>query len=135
MTPAEGFEVFGELRRQEEERERELVRLVAELEVLERFDWLRQAAGHDYGAGQRANELMRRRRELDRDARRACSELEELEPTPARLEAFERIGRPRAWRIIHPEAYRATTPASKRTLATWREVAAELGLELQGGQA
>lgn len=93
---------------------------LAELEVLERFDTLRQLAGHDYGSGQRAAELLRRRLEL-----RSCGIIAggARDAEAAELaDAFERVGRPRM-RRLELEGYRAGTPASSRTLETWRRVA------------
>jgi hypothetical protein len=101
--------------------------LLAEYAVLELFDDLREHAGHDYGCGQRGAELRRRRlalrdRGFDVELDRGLLELghDEL------VEAFERIGRPRL-RRIELETYRHETPASRRTLRTWRRVEAELG--------
>lgn len=91
--------------------------LVAELAVLERYDAEREIAGHDYGAGQRAAELMRRRRALEGVDRGL--------PTDRELVfAFEKVARPRIARITR-EAYRKTTPATKRTLETWRKLEVE----------
>lgn len=45
------------------DRQEELRRLSAELQVLEEFDLQRASRGHDYGAGQRAGELGRLRHE------------------------------------------------------------------------
>lgn len=96
-----------------------LRRLAAELEILGRFDAMRQSAGHDYGAGQRAAELGRRSRALD--GRDPLCKLEP--PTDAELvAAFERIAQPRIARLV-TESYRSQTPATKRTIETWRRLA------------
>lgn len=100
---------------------------VAELALLRRFDDMRRAAGHDFGAGQRARELARLERDLDRAAggwRALEAELEAV--TRAELAAaFERIGRPRM-RRLELEGYRRETPATVRTMRTWRELEREV---------
>lgn len=98
-------------------RERRLRELHAELVVLTTFDALRQAAGHDYGAGQRGAEIARRTRELHESPHPA-------EPYPDNDElaaAFERVGSPRIARIAR-EDYRRSSPATRRTRATWARV-------------
>lgn len=88
----------------------------AELVIVEDFDAWRSAAGHDYGAGQRARELRRRRRELAL----VGGPVDDL--TPAELfAAFERIG-PERIRRIEREDYRRRTPATERTIRTWRSL-------------
>jgi hypothetical protein len=95
-----------------------LAELAAEYAVLDAFDLLRRHAGHDYGAGQRGAELNRRRWTL---------EARGIDVAPAALDyaldraAFERVARPRI-RRIEAESYRRETPATKRTLQTWRRV-------------
>jgi hypothetical protein len=87
---------------------------LAELELLERYDWTRRRLGHDFGAGQRAHELSRRRRWLasnDTSDTRAATGLE-------LLEAYVRIGRPRLARAESGPI----TAATARTIATWRNV-------------
>lgn len=107
---------------------------VAELEVLERFDAKRQAAGHDYGAGQRASELSRRRNELVGLGLRAGGE-DDPELTPAELlAAFDRVAGPRIKRLI-AEDYRRGTPATKRTIMTWRRLSADLRAADEGRSA
>jgi hypothetical protein len=97
-------------------------RLIAELQILEWYDQLRQHAGHDFGSGQRWKELARRRRELGDvwsfDMNSSPVELEE---------AFERVGRPRLRRLERdierfvPAGYVANTPTA-RSIETWRKV-------------
>lgn len=58
--------IIDRMRANDETRRRELVRLEAEVAVLDTFDHFRRAAGHDYGNGQRANELSRLRHALER---------------------------------------------------------------------
>lgn len=93
---------------------------LAELEILERYDAMRERAGYDYGSGQRGAELMRRRRELDVEApvygesRRGVT-MQEL------AAAFERVGRPRMARVAK-EGYRSNTPTTTRTRATWAKL-------------
>ena len=93
----------------------------AEYAVLDTYDELRHAAGHDYGAGQRRAELIRRRHELRRLEASAA-------PAPA-LEgrhaaaAAERLLRPRLRRLDR-EDYRAATPATRRTRAALEQTLA-----------
>lgn len=107
--------------------------LAAELEVLDLYDALR-SGWFDYGGGQRAAELSRRRRELDAAADTALhfdrdsaatsrfEYLDELDvagdPTEL-LAAFERVARPRM-RRLERESYRHGTKATNRSVATWR---------------
>lgn len=87
----------------------------AELAVLELYDYRRGVAGHDYGAGQRTRELQRRRRELEQIVDR-------LDRHEVRL-AARRLAASRL-RRLEREGYRAHTPASSRTIATWQSIAA-----------
>lgn len=99
-------------------------RLAAELVVIEAFDAVRQAAGHDYGCGQRGAELMRRRAALEAAglSARNLREPELVPPTELELElAFAKIGRPRM-RRLELEGFRHHTPSSRRTIETWRRV-------------
>ena len=97
--------------------------LCADLYILERFDRSRELAGHDYGSGQRARELRNRRFAID--SRPTFEMLDNPRIygfTDAELlEAFERVGRPKINRI-EAEGYRSHTPASRRTLRTWRRL-------------
>lgn len=93
---------------------------LAELYVLETYDSIRTALGHDYGCGQRAAELSRRRRALT---------LRSSVVEPSRDDitaAFERVGRPRLKRVLQ-EDYRRTTPASSRTARAWKYVGRNCG--------
>lgn len=102
---------------------------LAELVLLERFDTFRAGRGHDYGGGQRATELGRRRRELRRWDRLGH---EPLSSTVAAgvvsldelVAAWERIARPRRKRA---ELARATA-STRRTRAAWDELEAELAV-------
>lgn len=98
-------------------------RLRAELHVLERYDVFRSCAGHDYGCGQRAAELGRRRRELESLELGMPTEAPTLEaPRESELaEAWKAVGAPRL-RRAEGETYRRETPSTRRTLATWRRV-------------
>jgi hypothetical protein len=102
---------------------------LAELELLASYDAMRERAGYDYGAGQRAGELRRRRlrleaRGIDRDDAPAV-ELAELE------QAWRRIAVPRM-RRLELEQYRADTPATRRTLETWRRLERVYGFGAHG---
>lgn len=96
-------------------------RLAAELEILLTYD-ARRAGWYDYGAGQRAKELSRRRRELH-----SLDPLGELEPpTPQEaLEAFERVGRPRL-RRLERESFRHGSRSTDRSVAAWRKTQANV---------
>jgi hypothetical protein len=91
-----------------------------ELELLERYHSIRSLAGHDYGCGQRGAELSTLRRELfSRLGEDGYLELREHPATDDELRnAFDRIARPRIARIYR-EDYRRSTPATRRTLASW----------------
>jgi len=94
----------------------------AELEVLELYNGARIYAGHDFGAGQRYAELVRRRRELEGDWETLATPV----PTAEELAlAFERVARPRIARL-EAETYRRETPATRRSLATWRRLEGRL---------
>lgn len=101
-------------------------RAAAELSILEAFNLVRLTLGHDYGNGQRAQELGRRRNELERlrSATRSYQIPEpELEPTSEiRAAAWRRVGAPRLRRVAELESYRSHTPATMRTLLAWRRV-------------
>ncbi len=119
------------------DRAREARSLLAELEVLASYDAMRERAGHDYGCGQRASELRRRRLALE-----ACGfELEGSEASALELaEAWRRVALPRYRRAL-TEARRSSllhgrgtdgerTPTARRTLDTWRKLARVYGFEL-----
>lgn len=111
----------------------------AELAILEAFDLARHNAGHDYGNGQRANELSRRRTELalaignadvEVDGGRALrydrhphlfdlDVVDELIPAGDLERAFRRIAGPRLARIQRG-SYRNVSRAS--ALAAWDNV-------------
>lgn len=100
----------------------EIRELIAEREILDRFDTLRRSLGHDYGAGQRARELRNRERELDR--------LDPLHNEPPVTDAeivaaFERIAPARIARIDR-EDFRRSTPATKRTIQAWTRLAGRI---------
>lgn len=103
---------------------------LAELAVLEYFDSERRRAGHDYGAGQRIREIRRYRRELETMGELpigyglAIESTSEV-TTDELASAFERVARPKIARI-EAEDYRRSTPATKRTLGTWRRVGGEI---------
>lgn len=117
-------------------------RRLLELAILDRFDDVRRDLGHDYGNGQRASELMRRRRELQHSRFAVLAEWPRLDAVLQELEldgdrrgdelgaAWARVARPRLERIA-AEDFRRSTPSTQRTLEAWRELAAEL--ELEGG--
>lgn len=103
-----------------------VLRLTAELLLLDWFDSMRERAGHDYGSGQRHAEIMRRRRVL---SDMGVDVYGNVTATDAELlEAFRRVGDPRV-RRLELESYRAHTPSSSRTLDTWRRL--ERSLELR----
>jgi hypothetical protein len=106
------------------DRQRKLHRLAAEFKILRLYDHRRELSGHDYGAGQRARELRRRRWELDAlDANWPTIALEQHELA----EAFARVGAPRLERSrIYGDASLAhgmgTTKSSRRTFLTWTAI-------------
>lgn len=101
------------------ETETELRAKMAELYIVDLFDTLRPAH-HDYGAGQRASELIRRRREVEALGGStypdpSAFELDEL------VGAFDRVARPRIARLDR-ENYRAATAATRATRDGWLRV-------------
>lgn len=121
-------------------------KLAAELAILHRFDLKRRTLGHDYGAGQRARELARRGRELDRLAGNlgytslalvaagvdlpASMTRGMVALTARELDAaFDRVAVPRVKRLRR-EDYRSSTSATRRTVAAWDSVLAGLAVEL-----
>lgn len=100
--------------------------LAAELELLELYDVRRASQGHDYGCGQRAGELMRRRRELER-----LDPLGELEP-PTREEldaAWHRVLLPRFERVKRDAEKWGESSNSIRAVATFERLARVFGKE------
>lgn len=104
----------------------------AELLVLDAYNEHREAKGHDYGAGQRAGELLRRRRELAPGAPVTAYVLAERESvrvdgatlipgTTELAEAARRLLMPRIQRVER-EDYRRSTPSTRRTLEALWEV-------------
>lgn len=82
----------------------ELVRATAELHILEEFDLQRAGRGHDYGAGQRTNEIRRLTRDVE-EARRSFRNVsrgdQRPEPTKGDLvRAFNRSIVPRVRRAL-----------------------------------
>lgn len=100
-------------------------RKVAELALLEAFDLEREYAGHDYGSGQRGRELARYRLSLPAGAHRdvAFVTVDEV------VAVWPAIAEPRIARIVR-EDYRRSTPATRRTLDTWKKLARRYGVEL-----
>lgn len=98
----------------------EMRELQAEFIVLATFDQLREGAGHDYGAGQRVAELRRRRLHLREHGFHAELQVDDFMPAELHA-AFFRVGVPRL-RRIEREDYRHHTPATRRTLDTWRRI-------------
>lgn len=111
-------------------------RLAAELAVLELYDWERQLLGHDYGNGQRWNERLRRRRELehelniariyDRDVPYVEAAVERA-PRDLKLRAYRRIAASRM-RRYQRDAHLSETAG--RALEAWRAVERRLEAEL-----
>lgn len=98
-------------------------KLLAEYLMLDEFNDYRHSLGHDYGNGQRNDELMRRRNELTSYEHGVThGELREVvldEFTADELtEAFRTIAVPRIERLER-ENYRRTTTATTRTLKAW----------------
>lgn len=125
MTEAEKLELVEKLRRAR-----------AEYALLLHFDNRRRQIGHDYGAGQRWNELTRRERELDsldRFAQVVLGESHEEANVPPTHEelvaAFAKIGRPRLRRLRN-EGFRRHTPSTRRTEATWASLEGFYGREI-----
>lgn len=109
---------LDELEEQEHARNRERL---AELRMLEDYDGMRLRRGYDYGNGQRAGELSRRRRELGE------LELELASPTPLELaEAWERIG-PRRLRRAERDCHSYGTRSARLTLECWRAIERRYG--------
>ena len=101
--------------------ENELRELAADLAVLTMYDLLREISRFDFGSGQRARELNRRRREVESLlGQRHSVRLPELSARDL-LDAFERVGAPRLARA-YAETYRHSTPSTTRTIDTWRRV-------------
>lgn len=104
----------------------------AELAILDEYDSERSYRYGDYGGGQRAGELGRRRHELASLRARIGDDCDECdgEPTRAELrEAFVRVGLPRIRRLErkleHDEAVRLYAPVSRparESLKAWREL-------------
>lgn len=122
-------ELVARRNQREADKAAKIARLEAELAILAGFDWRRGGAGHDYGGGQRANELQRVRRELIRlggneNAGDAGVPRADLEA------AWARIARPR-YRRLQRENYRRSTQATRRTIATWERYARALNLPLE----
>jgi hypothetical protein len=128
MTEPTIFELLDRQRQREADKAAKVARLEAERAILAGFDWRRGAAGHDYGGGQRHNELTRVERELIRlggnpQAGDAGVPREDLEA------AWGRIARPR-YRRLQRENYRRSTQATRRTIAAWERYARALDLPL-----
>lgn len=87
--------------------------LLAELEILTTYDAIRQSRGHDYGGGQRAAELRRRRQSVEPNLGEPLT-VDEL------ADAYDRVGRPRLERL---ERDAFGTASSNRSIAAWRTVA------------
>lgn len=103
-------------------------RLAADLTVLEYFDALREG-WFDYGGGQRAKELSRRRRELRElvELRAAIGQaagnlqiLERRFGADELEQAFERVGRPRL-RRLERESFRHGCRSTDRSIQCWRK--------------
>lgn len=117
-------EVFDAMDAQKRTAAAELRRDAAELWILETFDEIRHAKGHDYGNGQRNAELSRRRRE--HSSRRIGANVLSV-PLADRViradeldAALRRIAKPRLARV-DGEGYRRDTPATFRTRSAWVE--------------
>lgn len=109
-------------------------RLEAELAILDLFDDVRHRLGHDYGGGQRARELGRRRYELQRLGARSDfgGALAELEPVDLSA-AWARVGAPRVARLERrAEGYRRRTTSTAKTVRAWELVKAELDKRVAG---
>lgn len=110
--------------------------MAAELHVLEEFDFQRAVAGHDYGAGQRANELRRRRRALEAAAKPAPAHKQMVAATKGDVaRAFNRILGPRARRLKRELESRANlrTARSEPTRRALQAIEKTAGaLELDG---
>lgn len=111
-------------------RAKEARKLLAELELLGAYDAMRERAGHDYGSGQRAGELIRRRRELEA----LGFDYSGADVSDAELEAaWRRVAVPRYRRALAPVERWGLTPSTRRTLETWRKLARVYGFELEAG--
>lgn len=102
--------------------------LVAELVVLERYDDLRTRLGHDFGGGQRAMELSRRRRvvlELAGGIAPLVRLERELDPADL-TRAYGRVGAARC-RRARLEAERYGSRGVLTTRACWNQVEREYG--------
>lgn len=132
MTGPSWSEIFeAQDRRREAEAEKAvtIARLEAEVAILTGFDWRRGAAGHDYGGGQRSNELIRRRRELIRLGGNEHAGDAGV-PRDDLVAAWGRIAVPR-YRRLQRENYRRSTQATRRTIAAWERYARALNLPLE----
>lgn len=96
-------------------------RKLAEYVLLSAYDFEREFLFHDYGKGQRSNELRRRRIELGDAPALYNVELDDADPAELAA-AFQRIGVPRIERIEYRETYRRSTPSSTRTVRAWRTI-------------
>lgn len=112
----------------------------AELTILERFDDHRAYRYGDYGGGQRAGELSRRRHELERLATRLERYVDVAEPDPTRDElrrAFQRVGLPRYRRLVREAERQQTylgrgrrTRPTGESIKAWQRLATELELHV-----
>lgn len=121
--------------------------LVADLAILTRYDFDRALKGHNYGGGQRRQELNRLERTVGPDGvtiayhaagiRLPASMVERAgEPlTIAELRAaWDRVARPRIARLER-EGYRRQTPGTRRTRDAWSHTATWLDVLEREGQA
>lgn len=94
--------------------------VLAELVLLDTFDQLRTAAGHDYGNGQRGSELMRRRNAARELGLPYMPSLDDVSGDEL-MAAYQRVGEPRLKRAER-ENYRRNTPGTVRTVGAWEKV-------------
>jgi hypothetical protein len=101
-------ESLDQIRRADEARITTRRELKAKLEVLEAFDFARSIEGHDYGSGQRANELRRVRNDLEDVDRALRLRHADRPPQPTRAELAEAFNR----LIVRGKVRRAVRDAS-----------------------
>lgn len=111
------------------EDQRRARRLAAELELLVEFHYQRERRRYDYGGGQRAKEITRRRRELAAAVNRhGVSSSEELivafRPWAAGelRAAWLSVGAPRLARAEREPGFRQGTRSGIYTVEAWRKI-------------